>query len=444
MPITALPTPPSRDDPATFATRADTFLGALPTFVTEANALQSDVNTKQSTASTAASNAAASALDAQTAAATAAQAASSSKWVSGTTYAEGAAVWSPITYAVYRRKSAGAGTTDPSQDTANWAQISSISQVFDFASSGTFTKPASCSYVMVELIGGGGGGGGGDRRNFDGSNPTQSYGGGGGGGSTKVSRTFKASDLTSTVSVTVGAGGTGGAARTTNGDGNVATDGGNSTFGAYLTAFGGRGAGQVAGQRSYTSGGGAGVISKGTTFQSTLPNNQTTVSIPYNVFGTTGAGSNVSYFNYGYGASAEWGGAAGGSGEQIIYTSFKPGGSSIYGCGGGGAGGTFYFDGSTNYPTAGGAGGAVFSYGLGGGGAGGAIYSNGTAGTTSTMLTGSGGGGGGSGHNNQPAGNGAVGGVGGGGGGGGGATNTSATSGAGGNGGPGFVRVICW
>lgn len=50
MAITALPTPPSRSDPATFAARGDAFLGALPTFVTEANALQTDVNAKQAAA----------------------------------------------------------------------------------------------------------------------------------------------------------------------------------------------------------------------------------------------------------------------------------------------------------------------------------------------------------------------------------------------------------
>lgn len=38
MAITPLPTPPSRSAPATFSTLADAFLGALPTFVTEANA----------------------------------------------------------------------------------------------------------------------------------------------------------------------------------------------------------------------------------------------------------------------------------------------------------------------------------------------------------------------------------------------------------------------
>ena len=38
-PITSLPTPPSRSDPANFAARGDAFLGALPTFATEANAV---------------------------------------------------------------------------------------------------------------------------------------------------------------------------------------------------------------------------------------------------------------------------------------------------------------------------------------------------------------------------------------------------------------------
>lgn len=43
--ITPLPTPvPSRTDPTNFSVRADAFLGALPTFVTETNAVASEVN----------------------------------------------------------------------------------------------------------------------------------------------------------------------------------------------------------------------------------------------------------------------------------------------------------------------------------------------------------------------------------------------------------------
>lgn len=42
--ITALPDPPSRQDPTNFAVKGDAFLGALPTFATEANALATQVN----------------------------------------------------------------------------------------------------------------------------------------------------------------------------------------------------------------------------------------------------------------------------------------------------------------------------------------------------------------------------------------------------------------
>jgi len=44
MPITDLPTPPSRTDAANFNVRAEAFLGALPTFVTQANALATETN----------------------------------------------------------------------------------------------------------------------------------------------------------------------------------------------------------------------------------------------------------------------------------------------------------------------------------------------------------------------------------------------------------------
>jgi hypothetical protein len=64
MSITALPTPPSRQDPANFSDRADAFLGALPTFATEANALASDVNADEIAAAASASTASAAALSA--------------------------------------------------------------------------------------------------------------------------------------------------------------------------------------------------------------------------------------------------------------------------------------------------------------------------------------------------------------------------------------------
>jgi hypothetical protein len=57
MAITALPTPPSRSDPVNFADRGDAFLGALPTFVTEANALATATNQNEINAELAETNA---------------------------------------------------------------------------------------------------------------------------------------------------------------------------------------------------------------------------------------------------------------------------------------------------------------------------------------------------------------------------------------------------
>ena len=55
--ITALPTAPSRADPANFRTRADAFMAALPTFATETNTVAGEVNTNASNAATSASTA---------------------------------------------------------------------------------------------------------------------------------------------------------------------------------------------------------------------------------------------------------------------------------------------------------------------------------------------------------------------------------------------------
>lgn len=126
--ITALPTAPSRADPTNFSTQADAFLNALPTFGTEVNTVAGEINTTASNAATSASNAATSASNSATSASTALAAQNAatalvgaSVWVSGTTYAVGDARFSPITFQTYRRKIAGAGTTDPSLDTTNWS-----------------------------------------------------------------------------------------------------------------------------------------------------------------------------------------------------------------------------------------------------------------------------------------------------------------------------------
>lgn len=76
--ITALPTPPSRQDPLNFATRADAFLGQLNQFGTECNAVASEVNSAASAAASSSSSAT-SAASAASASASAAQAAANYK-----------------------------------------------------------------------------------------------------------------------------------------------------------------------------------------------------------------------------------------------------------------------------------------------------------------------------------------------------------------------------
>ena len=141
--ISTLPTAPARTDaPATFITRADSFLAALVVMQGELNttigSMNTDiagVNADATTASTAATNAAASA-------ASAAATVGASLWVSGQTYAAGAAAISGIDFQTYRAKTTTSGTTDPSADSTNWVKISPTLNNSDggFANS-TYTAP---------------------------------------------------------------------------------------------------------------------------------------------------------------------------------------------------------------------------------------------------------------------------------------------------------------
>ena len=126
--ISALPTPPSTSDPATFDTRADAFMAALPTHTTETNAASANVYANAVDAASSASASASSAGAAANSAATAVSAAGATLWVSGTTYAIGDVRYSPANQKIYRRKTAGAGTTDPSADSTNWGIVSTDPQ----------------------------------------------------------------------------------------------------------------------------------------------------------------------------------------------------------------------------------------------------------------------------------------------------------------------------
>ena len=305
-------------------------------------------------------------------------------------------------------------------------------EVFD--TTNTWTKPSGCSVVKVVCIGGGGGGGGGISRIA-----VNQAGGTGGGGGARAEMFFRAADLTNTVTVTVGAGGTGASV------GVSPTPGGNSSFGAYLLAYGG-GAGITGGNNVPASGGGGGGTGGvGQAGQASADSTGGLPAVTAGVAGQGGAGGGGDVDTPCTGKSAEYGGGGGG-GCLTGTNAGAVGGYSIYGGGGGGAGG------GTNTTTgaAGGNGGATPK---GSGGAGGAAGNPGVSGGDGTdgdvSRCGTGGGGGGA--LNAVSGKGGHGGKGGkyGGGGGGGGSHEQGAAGNigdayGGDGGQGIVIVYTW
>lgn len=127
--VDALPTAPDRSDRATFSARATAMFAALKdAFVGQVNALASNVYANAVDAAASATASSTSAGNSATSAATAVAAAGAPIWVSGTTYAIGDVRYSPANQKIYRRKTAGAGVTDPSADSTNWGIVSTDPQ----------------------------------------------------------------------------------------------------------------------------------------------------------------------------------------------------------------------------------------------------------------------------------------------------------------------------
>lgn len=266
----------------------------------------------------------------------------------------------------------------------------------------TWTKPAGAKFVEIIAVGGGGGGGSGRR----GAAGTVRCGGGGGAAGLASRIYMPAQYCPATLYCSVGSGGIGGAAVTTDDtNGNNATSGGNQTSVKHINSSG---ATVLIGYQGGAGSGGTATAGAGG------------VNGPYSnlVSGSSGGGA----------ASAAGGG--GGSGVNID-NGFAPGS--------GGAGGGIS---TANISAAGGASSrsvATFQSQLGGTAGGGVGGGPGAGG----IIFGTGGGGGGS-NTTGPGGNGAFGGHYGGGGGGGGASLNGFNSGGGGNGGGGAVIITVW
>ena len=166
----------------------------------------------------------------------------------------------------------------------------------EFTSSGTWTKPPGATFVYVEVIGGGGGGASGcvtGSGNF-------ATGGAGGTGGGYADLFIPAVVLGNTVTVTVGSGGTGGTAVSTNDTiNNAGGDGGITSFGTFL--------------HTNQSGNGAYQASSATAGSSSRPpymNNNTN-----EYFGWGGTGS--AYASTNDGRPSPRGGAGGGGGNGV-------------------------------------------------------------------------------------------------------------------------------
>lgn len=194
-----------------------------------------------------------------------------------------------------------------------------VSDIQSFDASGTWTKPSFGTIAIVEGWGAGAGGGIG----------AGDEGSGGGGGGTYVWYAIPLADLGATESVTIGAGGTAGAWGTTT-HGGV---GGNSTFGAFVTAFGG-GGGNGAGGRGGGGGGSPGGVG--------LTNSSGGAAGLFGAVASTDGyfGGGGGFGGSGHGGEAVIGGGGGSLGASIGNPAGNGGNSKIGGGGGGGSTGT--------------------------------------------------------------------------------------------------------
>lgn len=238
----------------------------------------------------------------------------------------------------------GANCVDVSEGLGGGAVSEPGSQIF--TSSGTFTVPAGVNMVYVTAVGGGGGGGGGVASGYD-VNIAASGGGGGSGYYVEDKMVFVTPG--SSIPITIGAGGNGGAAKTKGGNG------GTTLFGSYLSVSGGIGGAGAPGAYGPNAGGAGGA--------------------------SGGQSQRGNYVYPCYKEAGQNGGNIGGNLGGIlptISTHYVSESACCYGASGGGGGASIFGNGGNGGscvgPSNGQAGSAGIGYGAGGGG-GGSSYS---------------------------------------------------------------------
>ncbi|MFD1328307.1 glycine-rich domain-containing protein [Mycoplana ramosa] len=187
----------------------------------------------------------------------------------------------------------GLSAVQQAQGRANLGAAGNLIGYQIFTASGTYTKSANVTKILVELVGGGGGGRG--PTGTSGNDGITAGGGAAGGYSRKL---IDATAIT-TVAVTIGAGGAGGAA-----GGNNGLIGGTTSFGAHCSATGGTGGINAGGDGGVGSGGD--LNCQGQPGESRSAQEGTLVS--------SGAGGPSAFA--GGGRGARFGGTAAGAGEK--------------------------------------------------------------------------------------------------------------------------------
>lgn len=112
---------PASDKPQDFSQKAAAMVLGQKALVPQLNVFGAQVNVIGTEIAANAAVASSAAATAESAAQLVSTAAGAVAWASGTTYAKNALVISPLNSQVYRRRVAGAGTTDPANDSTNWA-----------------------------------------------------------------------------------------------------------------------------------------------------------------------------------------------------------------------------------------------------------------------------------------------------------------------------------